>query len=61
VLCRGVVNELHGTTNVPLLPCHPRDLIDMALDYAAYFGSAEGLQRNALEWAWRNYFVNTDA
>ena len=61
VLCRGVVSELHGTTNVPLLPCHPRDLIDMALDYAAYFGSAEGLQRNALEWAWRNYFVNTDA
>jgi hypothetical protein len=61
VLCRNVIQHLHGPKNVPLLPCHPRDLIDMALDHAAYVGSMETLQQDALEWAWSNYFVNVDA
>jgi hypothetical protein len=44
---------------VPLLPCHPRDLIDMALDYAAYLGEADALSPAMLRWAWQNYFLSS--
>ena len=56
-VCQGVIDLLHRPAKVPLLPCHPRDLIDMALDHAAYFGTGDVLEPNALEWAWKNYFV----
>ena len=38
-LVRFVIDELHARRDVPLLPCHPRDLIGIALDKAAYLGS----------------------
>lgn len=56
-ICQGVIDLLHRPTKVPLLPCHPRDLIDMALDHAAYLGECHTLEPKALEWAWKNYFV----
>ncbi|MFC3283389.1 AAA family ATPase [Litchfieldella rifensis] len=57
----GVVNflvdEWHARFAVPLLPCHPRDLLGLALDYLRYQGLGhEQLSRQALEWAWQNYF-----
>ncbi len=55
--CQNVIDRLHGPARVPLLPCHPRDLIDMALDHSAYVGIGEELNFDALEWAWKNYFV----
>jgi hypothetical protein len=58
-ICQDVIDRLHAPEQVPLLPCHPRDLIDMALDHAAYLGAADELRSDALVWAWRNYFVQT--
>jgi hypothetical protein len=57
-LCQAVVDKLHRPAGVPLLPCHPRDLIDMALDYAAYLGQADELSVGSLWWAWQNYFLS---
>jgi hypothetical protein len=51
-----VVEELHGKAGTPLLPCHPRDLLGLASDYARYM-EEPALSREALAWAWDNYFV----
>ena len=59
VVCQGVIDGLHKPSKVPLLACHPRDLIDMALDHAAYLRGADELRPEALEWAWDSYFVRT--
>ncbi len=58
-LCQEVIEQLHRPSRTPLLPCHPRDLIDMALDYAAYLGRADELCTESLRWAWQNYFLNS--
>lgn len=58
-LVRFVVDELHGPYGIPLLPCHPRDLIDLAMDYAHYMDE-KILSPVALRWAWENYFVGLD-
>jgi hypothetical protein len=60
-LVRFVIDELHGSRRVPLLPCHPGDLIDIALDKAAYTGAPNRLTAELLEWAWSTYFVSMDA
>ena len=44
--------------DMPLLPCHPRDLIGIALDKAAYLGSPNQLTPELLTWAWDTYFVS---
>jgi Cdc6-like AAA superfamily ATPase len=54
---RYVIDELHARHGVPLLPCHPGDLIGIALDKAAYTGSPNCLTRELLDWAWDTYFV----
>jgi hypothetical protein len=59
-LCQLVIDNLHKPSRTPLLPCHPRDLIDMALDHAAYFEAADELRFDSLQWAWQNYFVTFD-
>lgn len=59
-VCQRVIEQLHAPWKVPLLPCHPHDLIDMALDHAAYLGLEDELRPEALEWAWNSYFVKTD-
>ena len=35
-----------------------RDLIDMALDHAAYLGAEDELSTSCLRWAWHNYFLS---
>ena len=52
------INELHGRKKVDLLPCHPRDLIGMAIDHSVYQGQQRSLDIDGLRWAWRNYFVS---
>jgi hypothetical protein len=59
LLCQFVIDSLYASTGTALLPCHPRDLIGMALDRAIYLDAWVGLTAEALQWAWDNYFVST--
>jgi len=58
-LCQFMIDSLYVPTGTPLLPCHPRDLIGMALDRSIYADDRIGLSVKALQWAWDNYFVTT--
>ncbi len=53
-----VLNELHAKNRVDLLPCHPRDLIGMAVDRAIFGESERSICIDSLRWAWANYFVS---
>ena len=57
---RFVIDELHTRRYVPLLPCHPRDLIGIALDNAAYMGSPNRLTPELLAGPGTRYFVSID-
>lgn len=59
-LVQFVIDELHERRGIPLLPCHPQDLIGIALDKAAYLGSPNELTPELLAWAWDTYFVSMD-
>ena len=59
-VCQFAIDALHGTSGTPMLPCHPRDLIGMALDRMEYLKREGGVHSDLLQWAWDNYFV-TDA
>jgi predicted ATPase with chaperone activity len=52
-----VLRELHAHDNIPLLPCHPRDLLGMAMDYASYAHDSNVITEEHVRWAWNNYFV----
>ena len=52
------VNELHAKNHVDLLPCHPRDLIGMAVDRALFCENERSICIDDLRWAWANYFVS---
>ena len=60
-MCQFMIDSLYASSGTALLPCHPRDLIGMALDRAAYLDEGNLLSPAALQWAWDNYFVNDDA
>ncbi len=60
LLLNYVLREHYETENMPLVPCHPRDLLSMALDRQRYLGGSGPLSPQELEWAWRNYFVQLD-
>jgi hypothetical protein len=53
-----VLMDLHEKESVGLLPCHPRDLLGMAVDLATYLGEPKRLTKAQLHWAWKNYFVS---
>jgi hypothetical protein len=57
----GLVNDLieqrYKTEQRPMLPCHPRDLIGLALDLARYHGKDNVISANELNAAWQSYFV----
>ncbi len=55
-----VINELHTKRRVSLLPCHPRDLLGMAVDHAIYEDESRRVSIEHLRWAWNNYFVSVD-
>ena len=59
-LAEYLIDELHSAHDVPMLPCHPRDLLGLALDYCHYHGG-QGVDAQALSWAWDNYFVDPGA
>lgn len=60
-VCQRTMDLLHRPSGIALLPCHPKDLIGMALDRAAYLGVADELSFESLQWAWNNYFVTAAA
>lgn len=49
--------SLHRRHGVPLLACHPRDLVRQLRDLARYEERPPELSEQALDWAWDNYFV----
>ena len=55
-----VINELHGRSGVDQLPCHPRDLIGMAVDQNLYAHNVRGVDIESMRWAWSNYFVSLE-
>jgi predicted ATPase with chaperone activity len=59
-LLRHVLYRLYEAEGMPLVPCHPRDLLNMALDRQRYLGGSGPLTSQELEWAWHNYFVQLD-
>ena len=54
-----VIEQLHRRHHVPLLPCHPRDLLGMAADRSTYLGRAR-VDKDTLRWAWENYFLHSE-
>lgn len=60
-LVKYVVMELHEKRNVPMLACHPRDLIGMSHDYMRYNANDNVITREAVDIAWENYFLRVDA
>ncbi|MCU7923749.1 MAG: AAA family ATPase [Candidatus Thiodiazotropha sp. (ex Dulcina madagascariensis)] len=51
-----VTGELYTEHRMPMLPCHPRDLLQLAMDYRRYMGGGP-IDRESLCWAWQNYFL----
>lgn len=56
-LIQFAIHDLHGAQNTPMLACHPRDLIGMALDYTRYADVYDQLSYDGLLLAWDNYFA----
>jgi hypothetical protein len=51
-----VMEELYPEQQMPLLPCHPRDLLPLAMDFKTYM-AMDTIDRESLYWAWQNYFL----
>lgn len=60
VVLQYVIEQLHGTEQVPLLPCHPRDLLGIAVEHARYDGATGPLDEERIKTAWNSYFVQLD-
>jgi predicted ATPase with chaperone activity len=56
-LLNYTLSKLYPASGRPLLACHPRDLICMALDKAAYDERGSRFEVEDLRWAWNNYFL----
>lgn len=53
-----VFQELYGREPRPMLPCHPRDLLSIAVDRAVYQTGIREVAPDHLRWAWNSYFVS---
>ena len=51
------IRDLHEAHDVPLLPCHPRDLLSMAAEMSVYGGGGRHVTKESMQQAWANYFV----
>jgi len=52
-----VIDSLHLPNEKPLLPCMPRDLLSIAIDYSKYKKIEHAITKESIRWAWNNYFV----
>jgi len=55
-----LIQELHYKNQVPLLPCHPRDLLNIALNMGAYLGQPNSVTIERISDAWNTYFVQLE-
>ena len=53
------IAQLYGKHGAELLPCHPRDLLNMVVDRLRYEQSDAVVDRELLTWAWDNYFLQS--
>jgi hypothetical protein len=56
-----LIGNLHGPADTPLLPCHPRDLLGIALDRIRYLNQPRVLTSELLDFAWDSYFVKVNS
>ena len=56
-----LIGELHGKAGTPLKPCHPRDLLGIAMDRVRYRNQPRVLTRELLDFAWESYFVSVSS
>jgi hypothetical protein len=56
-LLNHILVKLYPGSGRPMLACHPRDLICMAMDKAAYDERDGQLNAADFHWAWSNYFL----
>ena len=54
------INVLHADSETPLLPCHPRDLLGMAVDQTKFQGLPKHVTKDHIGKAWNSYFVSVD-
>ncbi len=59
-LLNYAVHQLHAQQRIPLLPCHPRDLLELALDQSRFLGNGIQVDKAELDWAWQSHFVQLD-
>lgn len=57
---RYLLEEFYNRFDMPKLPCHPRDLIGMAINHESYETGRRELTNNGLREAWQNYFINME-
>jgi predicted ATPase with chaperone activity len=50
--------ERYDAAQMPLLACHPRDLLMQVRDLARYEGRPPKLNPGSVDWAWNNYFAS---
>ena len=55
-----LIHELHHKNQVPLLPCHPRDLLNIALNMGTYLGQPNSVTIERISDAWNTYFVQLE-
>lgn len=60
-LLDSLLNNFYEPSGRPLAPCHPRDLVDLAVSFGRYRGDKRLLNEESLAWAWDNYFVTEKA
>jgi hypothetical protein len=51
-----ITTKLYPEKGIQLLPCHPRDLLQLARDFRRYMGGGP-IDQVSLGWAWHNYFL----
>ena len=56
-----LVSDLHGKTETPFKPCHPRDLLGIAMDRMRYKNKPSVLTEELLDFAWESYFVSVSS
>lgn len=52
---------LYSTEQIPLLPCHPKDLLGIVMDQCRYHDEPTAVTAQRLRMAWNSYFVKPTA
>lgn len=58
-ILQHLLEEFYKKEQVPMLPCHPRDLIGLALDRVRYQEGGNELTIDDIRASWKSYFIQT--